>query len=240
MDIPAHLISIELRTLSAAFLLAMLAFAAYTAPWHFVRRHSHVYFGAIVLTGFIWVLRAGIGDGLNLHLLGMVMLTLMFGWRLALIAATIIVSISFVSQTLELFPGVMTPITAVNRETDIIHSLSAIPLNTLFMAGIPILLTHYMLVWTEKKLPANFFIYIFINAFLTGALSILAVISCGTLLMLVSGAYDWSYLQANYLPFIPLLMFPEALMNGMLMTVFVIYTPDWVRSFHDRHYLRKR
>lgn len=221
MDIPANLISSGLSTFSAVLLSAILLWAAYTAPWHFVRQHSHVYFGAIVLTSFIWIMRAGIADGLNFHLLGMVMLTLMFGWQLALIAATAIVAISFLNQ-------------------DLPASLPAIPVNILFMAGIPILLTHYMLIWTEKKLPANLFIYIFINAFLTGALSILAVVVSGSMLMLFSGAYDLQYLRETYLLFIPLLMFPEALVNGMLITVFVIYMPHWVRSFHDRHYLRKR
>jgi uncharacterized membrane protein len=37
--------------------------------------------------------------------------------------------------------------------------------------------------------------------------------------------------------FIPLLMFGEAFLNGMAMTLLVAYRPRWVSTFHDHWYL---
>jgi uncharacterized membrane protein len=41
----------------------------------------------------------------------------------------------------------------------------------------------------------------------------------------------------NYLQVIPLLMFGEAFLNGMLMILLVAYKPRWVSTFHDQWYL---
>ena len=43
--------------------------------------------------------------------------------------------------------------------------------------------------------------------------------------------------EGDYLLFIPLLMFGEAFLNGMTMTLLVAYRPAWVSTFHDRWYL---
>ncbi|WP_367278175.1 hypothetical protein [uncultured Photobacterium sp.] len=57
--------------------------------------------------------------------------------------------------------------------------------------------------------------------------------------MYVSGLYLWGYIVDNYLALLPLLLFPEALLNGMAMTLLVVYKPEWVRTFADRDYIFK-
>jgi len=47
---------------------------------------QHVFLGASVLLMFLWTIRGGLAPGLGVHLLGATVLTLMFGWRLALLA----------------------------------------------------------------------------------------------------------------------------------------------------------
>jgi len=90
-----------------------------------------------------------------------------------------------------------------------------------------------MLYACQRWLPHNFFIYVFINAFLTGALSMLL---CGYAASAVLAMAD--YMPASsYLQVIPLLMFGEAFLNGMLMILLVAYKPQWVATFHDRWYL---
>ena len=45
-------------------------------------------------------------------------------------------------------------------------------------------------------------------------------------------------LQANgYLTMLVITMFPEAFINGAIMTMLVVFRPDWVGSFRDQHYL---
>jgi uncharacterized membrane protein len=41
----------------------------------------------------------------------------------------------------------------------------------------------------------------------------------------------------SYLQVIPLLMFGEAFLNGMIMILLVAYKPRWVATFHDHWYL---
>ncbi len=178
-----------------------------------------MYLGAIVFASVIWILRAGIGSNLNFHFLGTVVITLMFGWRLALIALTAIVAITF----WRLEAGMM-----------------AVPVNTLVMGGIPILITHYLLIWSQRRLPTNIFVFVFLNAFLAAILSTVAVVFAGSALLWMTETFTAHYLQNYYLPYIPLLMLPEGLINGMLTAIVVVYAPQWIPVFDDNRYLRKR
>lgn len=199
--------------------MLLLWHAIRQAAWGYVRAHTHVYLGAIVFASLIWILRAGIGSNLNFHFLGITVITLMFGWRLALIAATAIVSITF----WRLEAGWL-----------------AIPVNTLVMGGIPILITYALLRWSQRHLPTNIFIFVFVNAFLAAVLGTVAVIMAGSLLLWWTGTFNAYYLQTYYLPYIPLLMLPEGLINGMLTAVAVVYVPQWIPVFNDALYLRNR
>jgi uncharacterized membrane protein len=219
MDIPANVFNEDWLTVAGLALAWLLALAVRRAPWAYVLEHSHVYLGAIVFASFIWILRAGIGDKLNFHFLGFTVMTLMFGWRLALVAATAVVSISF----WRLGNGWM-----------------AIPINVLVMGGIPILTTHTLLQWCQRHLPTNIFIFVFINAFVAGILSTIGVIFTGSLLLWLTETFRWPYLESYYLAYIPLLMIPEGLINGMLTSIAVVYAPQWIPAFDDTRYLRKR
>ncbi|MNC42838.1 hypothetical protein D3C75_916680 [compost metagenome] len=86
-------------------------------------------------------------------------------------------------------------------------------------------------------LPRHLFVYLFVAAFLGGALSISVKILASALLMGMSGAYPWHTIGADYLSIWPLLLFPEALLNGMAMTLLAVYRPHWVNTFFDREYL---
>lgn len=219
MDIPASVFNEDWLVVTGFVLFLLLLQAVRGAQWGYVRDHMHVYLGAIVFASVIWILRAGIGDKLNFHFLGAVIMTLMFGWRLALLALTAVVTITF----WRLEAGLM-----------------AVPINTLVMGGIPILITHYLLIWSQRRLPTNIFIFVFVNAFLAAVLGTIAVVVAGSFLLWMTGTFSTHYLQSYYLPYIPLLMFPEGLINGMLAAIAVVYAPQWIPVFDDARYLRKR
>lgn len=40
-----------------------------------------------------------------------------------------------------------------------------------------------------------------------------------------------------YLLMLPIAMFPEAFVNGVVMTMLVVFKPHWVGSFRDQQYL---
>jgi uncharacterized membrane protein len=174
-----------------------------------------VYFAAVAMVALLWTLRAGIEPGLNYHLLGITALTLMFDWQFALLAV-----------------GLALAITTWQGPA----GWEAFGINALTMGALPVLCTRLLLAAGQRWLPANFFIYIFINSFFAGAL---AMLLCGLAATLVlafasSGATDT---VTDYLLYIPMLMFGEAFLNGMAMTLLVAYKPRWVATFHDHRYL---
>lgn len=218
MDIPAHLLPDGLLWTAAALYAVLMLAAMVSAPWQKIMENeaSHVYFGAVVAVGIVWTLRAGIEPGLNYHLLGMTALCLMFDWQFALIAASLVLLV-----TTWWGPA----------------GWEAFPLNALVMGALPILFTRLLLYLGQLYLPHNFFIYIFLNAFLAGVLGMLLCGLAAAAILGLAGADSTALAGGEYLLFIPMLMFGEGFLNGMSMTLLVAYKPRWVATFHDRWYL---
>lgn len=214
MDIPANLLPATWLWFAALVYAVLLMAALLTAPWSKLTDNegSNVYFGAIACTALIWILRAGIEPGYNYHLLGMTALCLMFEWQFALLAASLVLAITTWQGP---------------------AAWEAFALNALVMGAVPVLSTRTLLYASQRWLPHNFFIYIFLNTFFAGALAMLLCGLAAAVILALAGSADDSYLQV-----IPLLMFGEAFLNGLAMILLVAYKPRWVATFHDRWYLQ--
>lgn len=214
MDIPSGLLPAGYIWGAALLDTVLLAAALISAPWAKIRDNeaSHVYFAAVAVVAVLWTLRAGIEPGLNYHLLGMTALTLMFDWQFALLAAGLVLAVTTWQGP---------------------AGWEAFGVNVLVMGALPVLATRLLLAASRRWLPANFFIYIFINSFLAGALAMLLCGLAAQQIHALSAATNGN----DYLLYIPMLMFGEAFLNGMAMTLLVAYKPRWVATFHDRWYL---
>jgi uncharacterized membrane protein len=107
-------------------------------------------------------------------------------------------------------------------------------INTICNGIIPIGITYGLYWLVYLWLPRNFFIYIFLIAFAGGALSMLLSRLTGLAILISSG------IELGDEPlFIIVMLFPEAFLNGFIMTLLVIYRPKWVSSFSDKCYLYK-
>ena len=219
MDIPAGLLPGSYLWSAAALYALFLCLALVTAPWSKVvdNEASHVYFGAIFMLILLWLLRGGIQTGLDYHLLGVTLLCLMFEWQFALFA----VSIVLVVTTWQGPAG-----------------WEAFGVNALAMGVVPILFTRAFLYVCQRRLPHNFFIYIFVNAFLAGALSMLLAGLASAFIQQQAGVHPADTIGSNFLLILPMLMFGEAFLNGAVITLAVAYKPQWVATFHDRWYLQ--
>ena len=221
MDIPANLLPAP-YLLGAGFVcLLLLLVALASAPWSKIRDNEaqHIFFGTVVMLSLLWVMRGGIQQGLSFHLLGMTLLCLMFEWQFALIAASLVVAIATVVGP---------------------AGWEAFAVNLLLMGGLPILFTRAALYLCQRALPHNYFIYVFVNAFLAGALSILLAAAASGLLQHVAGVQPAGTIVSNFLLIIPMLMFGEGFINGGVMSLVVAYKPQWVATFHDRWYLEDK
>jgi uncharacterized membrane protein len=92
--------------------------------------------------------------------------------------------------------------------------------------------------WADRgSLPRHLFVYIFVNGFFGAAFAVLASSLVAAGLLALGHAYSLPHLGSDYLAFVPLLMFGEAGLTGMLVALLVCYRPEWIRTFDDRLYL---
>jgi uncharacterized membrane protein len=218
MDIPAGLLPASVLWGAALLYGLLLAGALLTAPWSKLADNeaSHVYFAAVAVMAVLWTLRAGIAPGHNYHLLGVTTLCLMFDWQFALLAVSLVLLVTTWQGP---------------------AGWEAFALNALVMGALPVLSTRILLYAGQRWLTHNFFIYIFLNAFLAAALGILLCGLAAAAVLALAERDAVNQTGGDYLMFIPLLMFGEAFLNGMAMTLLVAYRPRWVSTFHDRWYL---
>jgi uncharacterized membrane protein len=176
----------------------------------------NVFLGAVVAVLMLWTLRTDIQPGFSWHLSAMVTLTLMFGWSLAIVAGSLVLLLT------TLFG---------------LSSWAGFPLSALVFIVLPATLTQVILGLVRAYLPKHYFVYVFINAFFAAGLISLLVALTATGLLLAGDVYPLHRLQDSYLLFLPLMFFPEAVLNGWLIAIMVGFKPHWVGSFRDEEYL---
>ena len=180
------------------------------------RDQQHVFLGAAVCLLMLWTLRVEVQPGFSWHLSGMVTLTLMYGWSLAIIAGSL----------------AMVGITLFG-----LNDWYGFAPSALVFIVLPVTLTQAILGLVRAYLPKHYFVYVFVNAFFAGGLVSILVALGATGLMLLAGAYTLQKLIDSYLLFLPLMFFPEAVLNGWLISIMVGFKPHWVGSFRDEEYL---
>jgi uncharacterized membrane protein len=219
MELAGELLSLGARgTFWIAYLLG-LGLAIRLAPWRRLPDGPllHLLAGAAVGLMILWALRTAVLPGLAFHLLGMTTATLMLGWSLAVLAG----SIALVGEALAGLGG-----------------WSGLPVNGLLDVLVPATVTQTLLVLARSALPKHFFIYVFVNAFVAGGITVMAAGYLAVWVLVGADALSLDDLRQGFLPFLPLMLFPEAFLNGFLMSVMVGLRPEWVSSFRDEEYLQ--
>ncbi len=187
------------------------------AGWRMLldQANLNIFLAATVCVLGLWLIKTGIKPGLNFHLIGATALTLMFRPLFALF------SLALLTAAITFWHG----------------EYAAFPANWLIMGAVPVAVSWAIFSLVNRKLPNHLFIYIFINAFFGAALAAIAVGFAATGFVALSGAYALEYLLEEYLPYFFLIAFSEAFITGMLITMMVIYKPEWVATFDDKRYL---
>lgn len=221
MNLPDGLLASEWTLAAWLLFIPLILQAIWRAPWRRLADSSqlNVWLGTVVMLTLLWSLQAGVKPGLSMHLLGATLFTLAFGPYL-----------SFIGLSLVLL-GV-----SMNDAA----GWGAYAVNALLMGGVSVLVTQTVLRFNERFLPHQYFVYIFANGFFGAALAMAATGICASLLLVVAGVYPIDYVFSEYLPYVLLLAFGEAWLSGMMVTLFVIYRPEWVSTFEDSRYLRDK
>ncbi len=203
------------------FYWPIILWALFRAPWSILLQNdsSNILFAACVTLFLMWHLKVRLEDGLSIHLLGSTALTLMFRWQVAILSnALVLVGVTLTSSA----------------------DFAAFAMNGLLTGVLPVTISYIIWRINEWYLPANYFVYIFIAAFLAAALSILATgFASYYLLTLIDNPLSVEILDEYLMIFIPI-MYPEAFLTGAVISIFVIFKPQWIATFDDRRYLHDK
>ncbi|WP_428773663.1 energy-coupling factor ABC transporter permease [Vibrio sp.] len=180
------------------------------------RGFQHLTFATVFALGLLWSAQAGIKADLNIHFLALTTITMMYGWRVAFLLS---------------IPASMIKALLGNLDW------SALPEYLLISALIPILLTYLIFLASYRWLPRNIFVFIFVAGFFNGGVTGTCHLLLNAAYLLLLGSHDWATIYDNYLIFLPLLAFPEGLLNGMALAMLCVFKPEWLRTFSDRDYL---
>ncbi len=222
MNFPAEIPVTWLWTANLLYLIFLLA-ALFFAQWSRLKtaEDANVLFGASVLLWFTWRMAGGINQdaGLEFHLLMVTTITLMFGWAYGIMSITL----AQLALTLE-------------GRADLL----SFGLNALCNGVLPLWVTYFLIRFIDHWLPKHFFVYIYAGAFFTSACAMLISRVAGMVVLWGTGMHSYAHLMQDYAPILPIMMFPEAFMNGGIMTLLVVFRPEWVSSFNDKRYLRNK
>jgi len=218
LEIDGDLFSGTLLWWLAALFAGTLLVAVRYAPWRRLTQAGqlHVFLGAVVALIVLWHMRGQVQPGLSFHLLGVTAITLMFGWSMAIIAASLALLAVCINAG---------------------YGWQGYSVSFVTVALVPISLSQLSLVLVRKYLPKHFFVYVLGNGFLTAWVVGYVSGHLAMQLLVYSGAYTMAELNVTVMPFFPLMFFPEALVNGWIITMMVVFYPAWVHSFSDEQYI---
>lgn len=218
MFIDPNTLSTTTLAIGWAILLLFIAHALLSRPWrlHPETPLASVWPAFVVGLMVLWLLKAGLHEGLAIHLLGLSAFTLMFGTRLAILGVTsVYILLTFSGQA----------------------SWAALGWNALLVGVLPVLLAAQIHRLAYRHLPQNFFIFVFISSFLNGATVMAFTMLLLAGFLLLTSPYPAELIQRQFIIITPLLIFPEAFVNGGLMAILAIYRPQWVLGFNQDRYL---
>lgn len=218
--IAAELLSPFSQWLGWALYLPVLFWALWRAPWLELlsdTRRQHLVFGTVLALFALWLVRRDFDSGLSLHFIGMTAVTLLLDWPLALLAG-------LAAQLGLLVIGKL--------------DLTALGMNGLLVVAIPVLVSEVCAVLVERAQPRNLFVYIFCSGFFAAALSALFCVLGGLTVLWLDGVFAMPPWLSDFVGYLWLVMFPEAFINGTIVSALVVFYPDWLETFNRSRYLQ--
>ena len=218
MGMTDNLLSTSQWLITAVLFAVILLKAVRSVDWPALRKDNalqHSFFGAAVILGFVWQLRAGISPGLAIHIFGITVITLMLGWALAVLAGLLALVITVIT----------------GREPLLMFAA-----NGLITVMVPALLSHGIMLWERRRNFRNFFAYIFFCGFFGAGLSVAAAGMVMCLMLWSSGTYSFDELVHEYLRYLPLFMIPEGFINGTFVTGLMVFHPDRLSTLDQSRY----
>jgi uncharacterized membrane protein len=218
MGMTENLLPASQWVITLVLFLGVLLYAVRSIDWQVFRKDEalqHSFFGAAVVLGFVWQLRAGISPGLAIHVFGVTVVTLMLGWALAVLAGLLALVITVIT----------------GREPLLMFAA-----NGLVTVMVPAIVSYQIMLWERRRDFGNFFAYIFVCGFFGSGLAVAAAGVTMCLMLWTSGVYTFGELVHEYLRYLPLFMIPEGFANGAFVTGLMVLHPDRLTTLDQRRY----
>lgn len=220
MNVADGLISPDFLWLNWLLFVFFIGLGVYRSPWRALLhapQRLNLIAASVAFLAMLWLFSSSALPGLSLHFLGLTVVTLLIGWPLALVSGGVtLLLLSLAGQV----------------------AFSGLGWDMLGMVVPPIFVTALINAAAQRLLPANYFIYLFVNSFFSAILGAMAAALASASLMLVFGIYTWDVLTSSYFPLLPIQWVPEAMINTMIILGLTLLRPDWVITFDDQKYFR--
>lgn len=181
-------------------------------------QRQHLLFASCVAVMSMWLLRSAVEPGVGVHVLGMTALTLLVGWRQAMLGS--------------LFPVVGT--VAAGAEPWQTAGLAG-----LVLAALPIGVTHLIWLAAERALPRRVSVYLVVCALCGSAVAVMLARLLVLCLLLATGAYTLNMLGRDYLSLLALALVPEAIVNAVAVAALAAWRPQWLSTLPRQRYLSR-
>lgn len=222
-DLAASLAGMELGTapgsdwaICALILTAALPFH----PWLPLRHGPliHPWLGSMVLLPLLWGTDHLLPNGMSMHVSSACLMTLMFGWPLAMWS---------------LLPAALM---AGWMGHGHFPPLGEVVSHLTWLGLVPGTLGLFIGLAIRRLLPRHVFVFILGQAFLG---SIIAVVLTGALALLAGRKPD-VFATLEWMLGYTLVAWGEGFSTGMLIAIFVAFKPQWVLTYSDERYLPGR
>ena len=217
--IGAELLSAQTLIVGWLIYVTVLLWAVCRAPWVELftdSRRQHLLFGTVFALFLLWLVRRDFDTGVSYHFIGMTAVTLLLDWPLALVGG-LVAQIGLV---------------LLGRQ-----DLAAMGVNGALLIALPVLVTECGAILVERAQPRNPFVYIFVSGFFAAALSALLCLLLALWLLWFDEIFAMPYWLEDFVGYLWLIIFPEAFINGMVVSALVVFCPEWLETFNRTRYL---
>lgn len=217
--IGAQVLTSQTMTLAWFLYAPMVLWTAWRCPWVELftdTRRQHLLFGTVFDLFLLWLMRRDFDSGVSYHFLGMTAVTLLLDWPLAIVGGLI-------AQL-----GML----AMGRQ-----DLAAMGVNGLLLIVLPVLITEGCALIVERAQPRSPFTYIFCSGFFAAGLAALLCLLLAMGVLWLDGLFAMPEWLGDFIGYLWLIIFPEAFINGMIVTALVVFCPEWLETFNRTRYL---
>lgn len=221
MNISASLLAVGQIWFFNLLLIPLIFYVLRKVDWQSLikdKGKQHRFFAITLVLFIIWQINISLSLDVAIHFLGITTLCLMFGWPLALLSGLVVQSgFLFIGQ----------------------GQLESFALNYFVNAVLPIAFTWRLHAWIESLKPQNPFMFIMGAGFFSCLVSSILVACFAGIMLYFGGKFNFQLGVLEYFGYLPLFIFPEAVVNGMFISGFSILQPHWVEAFNDERYFQK-